>query len=267
MVHWKFAWAFCICAAMLVGASNLARAGSAAPITKIESRTLPPHIVTQRIFEQLARQMRFDPYPAKGRRPKLRLWDMQLWTVPRSSQFPELCESNFVTVHFDPVEPEHGADTKVSATGLEVDHAFRFLSEPASPARTPLDGSSQLKADKVCGKLKPDSFFLAPDDNAVVSSINAFQNAVRVARSTAPLSFPCKFGNVTAEECQRDLAKLEFARITEVRQCNDLDGNECYRIWLPDMGRSITIRCYNAGGTITKVDIGELVTISDERRD
>lgn len=259
---------FLVCFLVLGTLDPALAADPVSSITKIESRTLPPDIVTQQIFSQLAKRMRLEPYPVGGRRPRLPLSAMHFWMVPRATNVPELCESSFVTVNFDPVELGHGADTRASATGLEVDHVFYFLSEPASPVRGTLDASSRLKANEACVGLKLDNFFRAPDVNAAVSGINAFQNVVREARGNAPLSFPCKYGDVPAEECQHDLAKLEFARITDVRPCTDLDGSmECHAIWLSGAGRSITIRSHNAGGTIKKVDIGELITVGLERWD
>jgi len=268
MVRLKFAWAFCVCAIVFGSALDLALAASVAPITKIESRTLPRDAITRQIFAQLARRMRFESYPMHGKRPKLPLSDMQFWAIPRATYVPELCESSLVTVYFDPAGPAHGADTKVRAVGLEVDHIFHFLSEPVSPVHEALDDTSRLKANKACARLKPDNFFHARDASAVAFGINAFQNVVREARGNVPLSFPCKYGDVPAEECQRDLAKLEFARITDVRPCTDLESSmECNAIWLSGAGLSITIRSYNAGGTIKKVDIGELVTVGDLRLD
>ena len=194
---------------------------------------------------------------------------MQFWTIPRATYVPGLCESNEVTVFFDPAPGrQNGARTQVKASGVHVRNLFHFLSEPASPVKASADDAARLKTNKVCSKLKPENFFAANDDNTVVFGTAAFQSVVREAHGAASLSFSCKYGEEAAEECRRDVEKLKFESVTDIRPCVDVStDHECTNIWLSDPARSLIIRSSGGGEKITSVEFFELVTVGDPRLD
>ena len=234
-------------------------------ITKIESRSLPPRVVTQRVFSQLAAKMRFEPYPSGRPKPKLPLSDMQFWTVPRATYVSGLCESNLITVYFEPVGPKKGADTKVAAAGLEASSSFHFLAEPPA-SQEDVSDAAWARTNKACARLNPEKFFHAKDAYSALAGAIALQKVIQAAQRDMP-ALLCVFGSEPAEACRQRVAKLSLANMSDVWPCQGADSaKSCQTVWV-NTGLSLTIHTVNGGDDLAQVELGELVTTGDERLD
>jgi hypothetical protein len=255
----------------VVLAANSAWADGAAPITKIDARHLPQHVIAHRVTDQLF-DMLVLPTPIKSaRKPKHALTDLWYGTRPHGTYMPGLCETSWMRFTFDPVDTEdEGAETPVKVSGISAHKAYRFLSLPAA-APMPVNSAADRKAlDIRCANLRPDDeFFEAPDEDHAFDAAEIMSAIVQQSQSGDVSRIYKCIWNSTPQACAKLISALRIEKLELVEGCNTPDESivaSCQNFTVGDLRLTV----YYQSGVNFRLDqviAHELIIIGDERED
>lgn len=247
-------------------------AAPAAPLTKIEARTLPPETVKHRVVEQLDEILLPEPrHPPVGR-PIYPLTDMMLRTRPHATRIAGLCESDSVLVEFGPAgQAADPADTPVKAVALQARHSFRFLAPPKSAEPEGRRWDDRAAADRQCARLDSNAQPFIEADEAGLAAQAAWlylQVLAAVGQERRPFAVECAEGF----DCARDLRRQ--AGLDSLGGAERCDGEPVKNIgcWSLTVGGDLwfELKVYATNGpdtTIHRVVVSEPIVVVDERVD
>lgn len=256
---------------LLLTALITASAVAAPPITKVESRTLPPKVVRERVLNQLG-DILIPPeaWPKGGDTPKLPLADLWYKTRPRATYIAGLCERDDIIFAFEPVqEQSQGADTLTKVVGLTARTRFRFLDLPVLTEHPPeLSWAERKSLTKRCAGLAPDTNYFGARDAEIARDGMRLLLAVQT-KGFEGNSVPFIDCDQPAS-CNQGLHSLNGDTINLIEPCEDHDdkrGASCLAIW----GWDWSVRIYYEGfGEYAKpvhARISEVVSVADPRAD
>ena len=234
-------------------------------LTKIEARRMGEARAQRAALDQLGEALHPNPFPRTSR-PQVALSDMWFRTTPMATAVAGLCSVDTVVIEFDPIESDHGAETRARATGITSDRYYQFLTPPTTPEAEWIGADAQRSADATCAKLNPDSdeFFRAPGEEDAVR-VAWIVRAVLEEQATQPdsVTLDCQF-IAKGQSCQSVFDETRAQHLNEVRRCN---SENC---WIAAFG-DVELRLYydrdDQSERIARVVVGQLVVIADERRD
>ncbi|HUO94423.1 MAG TPA: hypothetical protein VMU22_15965 [Rhizomicrobium sp.] len=254
-----------------------ASANDVRPITKIESRELPPDVVTQRVLSQLANILHLEKYTADpGHRPHLPLNDLWLWTSPRATYAPELCAADQVTVYFRPVAEISGPETKTVAEGIHAKTYYRFLHLPVLPMFSAMGLSDVRDLRARCADVNPEKeqMLSARDEESAVEGVWLISELASELKSTPPsFTLDCHDYRDDDPQCLSDAKLMRPEEVTNIESCESDDGRAtCWEIdQFGFHGHDIGVRLYvetkNGKPNIVRVHPIEWVTTADARAD
>src|ERR1700710_483490 len=142
--------------AMAVAGTTALLAREPEPLTKVTVRTMPEQVLARRLFGELGRIMLPDVYHGRpGRRPTRPLDLLSFATVPGAANAEGLCETQWVTVYFEPAGPLRGADTPVRPRRINSSTAYIVRDLARFRAASSGDSESERNADAACRAIDP----------------------------------------------------------------------------------------------------------------
>jgi hypothetical protein len=107
-------------------------------------------------FDRLAKALVLIPYSFATRHPVSPLSKLYFELKPYATGVPALCATRGVTVEFEPVGSDAGAHTRVKASAVSVtNQGYRFLQPPASPTPPPLTDPERMHLNADCATIDP----------------------------------------------------------------------------------------------------------------
>jgi hypothetical protein len=259
--------------ALAAGTGLLAR--DPVPLTKMTVRTMPERVLSRRLFGDLGQIMLPDVYHGHpGRRATRPLDLLSFATVPRAANAEGLCETQWVTVYFEPAGPLRGADTPVrprrvaSVEGYIVRDLARIRADPAA------DAEDEPNADAACQAIDPrnahrisgrSEFHVQSGLRAVLALIDA----AKEGRTLVPLD--CSEAMMDGAPlgdaaCLAAVGRLGIGDISGISACDSAPPSTlCYRISLG--GFEMTLVTGLNGRQLIRATLESMIIMSHERID
>jgi len=242
--------------------------GAIDPITKIQARSSPAPVVTRQVSNQLSQILKLEPYPFTSPPPVLPLRDLWFWTVPYPTTVPGVCAADYVTVYFRPASArQSGANTPVIPEHLEVEPRYRLSLPPGSVPAKERPDEVPFADYESCAKLDPlkTEFIHAtgPEDVEQAAYWLIAAQSQLAARNSAP--FDC-VDDTKDNICATGLSKLRLHDISNVASCQ-WSSMRCLELFVDSWSVKIVLRSDKGSTTISRIEIGETVTIADRRLD
>ncbi|HYI47367.1 MAG TPA: hypothetical protein VEX35_02780 [Allosphingosinicella sp.] len=223
-------------------AAQPAPAREAPTLTREQVRTMSPEELTRRLFGDGAlaglvfAQRRFD----SGRRPWIPLYSLTFLTRPRGTYRAGVCETDHLTVLFEPRPYSLGEDPPVRPRRIQVSTSYFVRDLALARAERVPDETERVTHDLACAEIDPRSagIIVADGEMQVTRALALVGDLIAAAgagRSTAPLLCRDGEGRPAAEaECLAMLARLHADKIGYVQlieRCAEQDpGLYCQRI-------------------------------------
>ncbi|MBW8880405.1 MAG: hypothetical protein JF615_02970 [Asticcacaulis sp.] len=210
------------------------------PISKIDSRTLPPREVADRLAQQMVdlfvlKERKLEPRGYPPEHPLSSLW---YYTRFRSSDVTGVCTRNAVIFRFDDTDRDADADTEQRVEGVDADSEYVVLpSLTADAGRTNISVGtmSQRQAQrKACETLGDDAATIgAPSAGAAADGLFILDRVIADANSASPqITINCdpKELFIDQKTCRDPLAGLGRASFGEISDCgvSEIDGLACW---------------------------------------
>lgn len=242
--------------------------GAVEPITKIQARSLPAPVVTRQVSNQLSQILKLEPYPFSNPPPVLPLRDLWFWTVPYPTAVPGVCAADYVTVYFRPASArQSGAHTPVLPEHLEVQPHYRLTLPPGTAHGKEQPDEVPFADYEACAKLDPlkTEFITATGPEDVEQA--AYWLTVAQSQLARQGSAPFECADDTKDNiCAGGLSKLRLDDISNVAGCQ-WSFQRCLDLFVGSWSVKIVLRTDKGGTTISRIEIGETVTIADRRAD
>jgi hypothetical protein len=259
-----------ILAAFVCGCAAQTSRRDTPTITKIEARTLPPEVVTERVLHQLFNVFALEPYvgPA-GRRPTTPLTDLRFQTRPFSTYQLGLCQRDIVQVYFHRAGPDSlGAHTPVRATRLEVSHEFHVLTlRPDRDLEEAFDDSAHALQQETCEALNPEQthFFAAYGVDAINGARIFDAIVTQAARDVVPFELTCDDPRTPCRILLNNARNLPFV---QVAQCEPPSSNTfCYNFNVSWQYEVTAIVPRTSPEVIERLKVDAMIVIADSRID
>jgi len=234
-----------------------------APITKLETRRLPPEEVKRRVIEQLADALILQPDPIISKAPRRPLYELWFSTRAYPTHIPSLCAIDQLVVRFLPSGPLKGADTEVRASGIhQMATLYRFTSAPMSPEPDGVSAPSQLTAASQCAQLDvKDEGVFGADDEYLANEGVFFWNKLtdEIQSGVHKISLSC----ADTAKCSAMIGRLKPGPIDSVHYCNKPTAN-CIAISTRDL---LEVNIIFSDNTVVSASIREEVVIADAKAD
>ena len=259
---------------ILVLGGTAAVAREPAPITKREARSLPAQQVERRVMAQLSDILEEERW--ERRKPPVRpLADMDFTTRPYSTDVPNLCRVDRLSVSFRTIGDDDGdADTPAVAEGFTASHYFHFRQAPKSHYREVVDHERGPNPSACNGiSLAKNDFFLADGEE---TATNGFLLAHRVMNEIlgGKPDYQVECESLQDEKyrsCAGIVGEIRESSIDSISVCEDRDRphSVCYKIYAGYWLIQVTAGPFAYGPDVTpqKVTINELIVLSHERVD
>jgi hypothetical protein len=238
-------------------------------------RSMPPRVLARRLFGDLGRIMLpafFHGHP--GRRPTRPLGFLEFVTVPRAASVEGMCETQWVTVYFEPAGAQRGADTPVrpraitSSPGYIIRDLARVRANPAG------DAENESNADAACRAIDSrNEHSISGHDafevQAGLRALLALIDAAREGRSLAPLDCSdavmdgAPMGDAA---CLAAIGRLGVGDIALIGSCaSDAAGPRCHRIAAGEFEMRLVME--PNGRQLAHAKLETMIIIADERID
>jgi len=215
-------------------------APSAAPLTRNETRAMPPERLARRVLGDVARTLLPLPVPPADRWPRSSvLSEVAFVTPPRFTGYRGLCETDFVLVRMVPAGELDGADTPVRPARLELTTEYVVRDSAAIVAGGELSARDEDREQAACARLdpRPAARIRAGEASDAARGLRlafAFVSAARSGRSPAPLacSLDDPDGASPEARCLSEVAAMRLEDINLIGSCNDpaFPAGECWAI-------------------------------------
>ncbi len=261
--------------ALFCAASSALVAAAPEPLTKVTARSMPERLLTRRLFGDLGRIMLPNIYRGHpGRRPTRPLDMLSFVTVPRAANAAGLCETQWVTVEFEPAGPLRGADTPVRPRRIDSETAY-IVRDPAR-FRGGSDGGAgrEASADAACRAIDPrHTHSIAARNEAFIqlglSLLLSFIDVAKEGRAPAPLdcSETMVDGAPLGEaRCLAEIGRLGVQDVGSIAMCEPGPPSaQCYQIYIGGYG--LTLITDPQGRRVVRATLVTMIVIADERID
>jgi hypothetical protein len=216
------------------------------PLTKIESRELPPEIVTSIVMGQIADLLLYDqPSSSRARPPSYHLDRADFFSRPRASQYPGMCMTSRLFVEFESTRlADLGADAPVRASSFETTRLFRILDSPPPEANTPTREPTEHD-HAVCAELDPRTTeFFEADEEVTAHNATLLKQMLASSSNDAVFTFEIDCQVRRSEDgCRSVLSEVAAAPIEFARRCDDERAGYCY--YLQAGGHALVIVASN----------------------
>jgi hypothetical protein len=237
-------------AAIVLVSLPAAAAADSRPITKLESRRLPPAAVTRRVLDQLGDILLPSLVKPGRRRPVRPLQSLWFFTRPHATGQIGVCATSLVVFDLRPAQDseENDAATLVKVADVSATPRF-YLARPIDPndARD-MRPDQHRTAEQVCGRLDPrkKNFFRAANEGDAVRGVWAYNATVRAAQGLAPsMQLTCPY----LKNCMAVIAKSTLRDIEQIEPCDGPSPDVlCTSIQLNlDSGGGVDLSVYSKG--------------------
>jgi hypothetical protein len=207
------------------------------------SSGLPPEDQVGRTLNRLSEIVSIWQDPTWRKHPTTSLSQLTLETRPSATRTPGLCVYFEVTLRFRPVEKLQGPQTRVTATGADVDRMYYFTTPPATLQLQKASLAQRQQTQSQCPKsdmTETVGYFRALNIAEATRAAWLAEQAIVLASSDAP-GFPAScYYDKTVVECRKRLAAAK-PFVADVHDCNaaacdvDVWGQGVLRIkWTSD---------------------------------
>jgi len=226
----------------LLLAAQPAPARETQTLTREQVRTMSPEELTRRLFGDGAlaglvfAQRRFD----SGRRRWMPLYSLTFLTRPRGTYRAGVCETDHLTILFEPRPLSPGEDPPVRPRRIQVSTSYFVRDLALARADRVPDETGRVADDRACAEIDPRNadIIVADDEMQVTRALALIGDLIAAAgagRTTAPLICSDGEGRPAAEaECLAMLARLHADKIGYVQlleRCGEPGaGLYCQRI-------------------------------------
>ena len=264
--------------ALLALAGAAFAAQDAAPLTKNSVRAMAPEALTRRLFGELSRVMLPIAEPARTRprpRPTRPLRSLSFLTVPRGSNDAGICESEVVTVGFEPAGPENGADTPVRPRAIGTSTQFFVRDAARMRQGGPVEAGEARALDAACAAADPRRARLISARGSsqvfvAVELVRELVEAARAGRATAPLDCdgfarPGESAELTEAACLREVAGIGPEQVSSVEECGspNPDYAACRRVVVANAFQ-IDFAFADGNRRLARIRIDPMIVFADE---
>ena len=242
----------------------------APPLNKIESRTLPPKVVTKRVLDQLA-DLLIAPEPVHPTHAPTRpLSSLSYSTALKASRQYGVCVGSQLTFQFESDDDSVSATTPTRVSDLSVQHVYYVL-HPGDqkdldddPSPTELD-----TFDDGCAHLDIDKTRLIYADEAYQAQRGAWLLAQIVGDLKSGALDPATLCTGTGiDYCKSELRRLDASSLNSVSSCgSELATPNADTCWELEAG-GMDLQIHVDDQWRRKVVIaGDIVVVADYRAD
>jgi hypothetical protein len=259
------AWAILTLAAALCACASMETRPKAQTLTKIESRTLPAEIVTDRVLDQLSDILTLETIATPSPHPRRPLSHLWFRTQARATAFIGLCTAEDLSFDFQPAgDVRLGAETPTRVRNVGASRIFHFLTPPAASTIPSVRDVARQNLDAACAAAGTRSrhFFAAPDAQTAVEGAWLVRNVLdQVSSGQVEFEISCPHSR---SPCEQLLTGVQFAWLSGVRGCTR--GGDAMRCWLADIGSlELTVFAEREEPIrkIVRVVVEELIIVAD----
>jgi hypothetical protein len=223
-------------------------------------RDLPPEALARQLFGEVGRIMYLRPIqlPDLTRYPDLALRSLTFLTRPRASYRAGVCETDSVTVEFEPVPSALGPDPPVQPSRFEL--STQFIVQDLAKVREGRSSDDDRPAlERACRAIDPRqvSLVAAESEYEVTGAVGLLAElvvAARAGRAPAPLECRSLAGEALREaDCLRNIARLQPERTYHVELIPDCVPGDatrhCRRALVGDSPQPVDVRFEVARGS------------------
>ncbi len=201
----------------------VAAAEPAAPITKIETRSLPADEVSKRVMDQLSRIIMPSPDSNARPHPKMPLSELSFWTKARATLVTGICAADGMTISFRRAGAEAGADTPVEASGVVAKTFYHFIDWPKDLKRHDQSAKEAAFDEAHCAHVDPEhvQMIAAPDETDAAEGAWLLGEIARRSGDTNDVLAPDCTRSLpyTLKQCRQLLAPLRRDEIGWIERC------------------------------------------------
>lgn len=252
----------------LLAASLGAPALAAEPVSKVETRRLPPAEVQQRIVDLFGETLIVPSQKPGGPKPTRALDRQRYATQPRATEVSGVCRTDFVTFLFEPADPAlqlQPGDIPMRVYGLEVRPAFRSLRPPGAIG----GGNPDLVRDRhdcaeLTGQAERFAFTAAEDVVAYATAARLLAEAqATVGRPGGPPLECLSQTPGAAQDCRKPLMAFNPNSALYVVRCAPRPATAAACLRLDAWATAVEISA-DAAGKITAVTVRDEQVVSEQ---